>query len=337
MTGRQAEELGRQRDEQCLEWLKLHKERPARTLGRELRQQWPELFPNIEAARQWVLRTFGRSGRPRKETKSLHRPPREAGYIPESVRAVPEDIEFREPHKWMVLGDIHAPFHDAAALETMLEAAREAGCDALYLNGDVADNFHFSRHFKKPLFGSVKEHIGVTIQVLAAVCEGWDRVIYKYGNHDDWYERWLARQDDPDLIQATCRTFPEIFQFEEIGIRETVLENQLALIGKLPILHGHEMQRGFVAPINPARGAFLRIKDTVAINHYHRTSLHIERTGIEGKLVACRSLGCACQLRASYSPMTNWNHGFATVEVRKDGTYTFENFGLDHEYNVFQT
>ena len=37
------------------------------------------------------------------------------------------------------------------------------------------------------------------------------------------------------------------------------------------------------------------------------------------------STGCLCDLHPDYRPLNNWNHGFAIVEVAKDGTFQVQN------------
>ena len=95
-------------------------------------------------------------------------------------------------------------------------------------------------------------------------------------------------------------------------------------VGKLYLIHGHEYKFSISNPVNPARGLFLRAKTLAATSHFHQTSQHSERD-LTGKVVSTWSIGCACNLRPSYSPINNWNHGFAICDLQADGSFVLAN------------
>jgi hypothetical protein len=104
-------------------------------------------------------------------------------------------------------------------------------------------------------------------------------------------------------------------------------EKRIVMLGKLPVLHGHELPKGLATPVNPARGAFLRAIDCLMIGHQHRTSEHTETT-LTGKMITCWSTGCLSHLHPDYAPINRWNHGAATVTVDDEGNFTVDNFRL---------
>ena len=62
------------------------------------------------------------------------------------------------------------------------------------------------------------------------------------------------------------------------------------------------------------------------INDLHNPSHHNE-VSMSGRMVGAWSLGCLCQLRPDYSPMTgNAQHGFAHVTIEDGGDFLFRNF-----------
>ena len=99
------------------------------------------------------------------------------------------------------------------------------------------------------------------------------------------------------------------------------------MVGKLPILHGHEKGAGFAAPVNQARGAFLRLHHTVLEGHGHRTSAHCE-PDMFGKECFTWSTGCLAELRPEYSRFAKYNHGFATVDVEPSGEFQVLNLRI---------
>lgn len=91
------------------------------------------------------------------------------------------------------------------------------------------------------------------------------------------------------------------------------------------VTHGHLLIKGIFAPVNPARGAFLRAKDSIIISHVHNPSSHTEKT-IKGKIIATYSTGCMCELNPDYNPFgNNFGHGFAHITVENNGEYHVDN------------
>ncbi len=105
-------------------------------------------------------------------------------------------------------------------------------------------------------------------------------------------------------------------------------ENVLVKMGKLKVTHGHLLIKGIIAPVNSARGAFLKAKASVLIGHVHKISTHSETT-ITGKVITCYSTGCLCELNPLYSPFgNNYTHGFAHVRIHSNGHYSVQNLQI---------
>ncbi len=106
------------------------------------------------------------------------------------------------------------------------------------------------------------------------------------------------------------------------------------MLGKLPALHGHELFKGgFFAPVNIARGAYLRTQHTVVVGHSHRTSTHVE-PDMWGREVAVWSVGCLSALNPRYNRFAKSNHGFAMVSIAADGDFDFENYRISKDWKV---
>ena len=148
------------------------------------------------------------------------------------------------------------------------------------------------------------------------------RIIYKEGNHDERLGNFI-RQKAIELYDEEVFGLVPLFGLSELGI-EFVNRKSEILLGKLTLLHGHELPKGMTNSVNPARGAFLRTTATVAVGHHHRTSKHTEMA-MGGKLIGCWSIGCLCSLRPLFEPNNKWNHGCAVVELRSNGDFNFDN------------
>jgi hypothetical protein len=70
-------------------------------------------------------------------------------------------------------------------------------------------------------------------------------------------------------------TLKVILKLDEKGI-ELVTDRKPVKIGKLTVLHGHELNGS--GGVNPARATFLKTIDNVLIGHVHRSSQHTEPT-----------------------------------------------------------
>ena len=99
---------------------------------------------------------------------------------------------------------------------------------------------------------------------------------------------------------------------------------QIAKAGKLHLLHGHEFGHSVFSPVNPARGLYMRAKESSIIGHHHQTSEHSEKS-LSGEVVTTWSIGALCGLSPEYMPFNKWNHGFARVEVQENGNYIVHN------------
>ncbi len=98
--------------------------------------------------------------------------------------------------------------------------------------------------------------------------------------------------------------------------------------GKLNILHGDKLIRGVFAPVNAARGVFIRAKTNTIIAHVHTVSEHSEGD-LNGERVGCWSMGCLCQLNPRFDVHnTKHIHGFAQVLVEPNGNFQVKNFKI---------
>jgi hypothetical protein len=97
----------------------------------------------------------------------------------------------------------------------------------------------------------------------------------------------------------------------------------MVMAGKLPIFHGDEFRALSIA-VNPARGLYLRAKTWALCGHYHNTSEHTPKD-CHGTYLTCWSVGCLCDLSPDWNPYGNWNHGFALIDIEKNGQFTVTN------------
>jgi hypothetical protein len=127
----------------------------------------------------------------------------------------------------------------------------------------------------------------------------------------------------PALFKLAGVGLPTWLGLADVGV-EWVQDKRVVALGKLNVIHGHEYKGGVSTPVNPARGVYLKARSVVLCGHWHRTSTHHERN-IRDRSEAAWSVGCACGLKPKWMPLNNWTHGYALVELAKDGTFRVDN------------
>lgn len=297
-----------------------------RTLAKYLITNYPELYEGDSEAARRILRYWaGKSGkRDRKKVgdKSLFR----GDYVmPVSVH-IKRTPHILDPGSWLIMSDVHVPFHSQKAIDICLEYAKMQKVTGILLNGDAQDCNALSTFFvEKRDFIKEVEWMSDFINILKIEFPNIP-IIWKPGNHEDRLVQYYA-YNAPQLVGLPVSTMDEILGLEKRGILYLV-RKQKVMAGKLPILHGHELRGGGANLVSPARWLFLKTKHNAMCSHFHRTSSHRERT-IERKSIVTWTTGCLCELDPDYSPeANNWTHGFAIVHFDKSGQFEVSNLEI---------
>lgn len=314
-----------------------HPDAPAQTLARRLVAESNGAI-TLHAARHRIARQFGVNGvKDRARSRpTVPRPPRQAGQV---FTMPASQADSWEPHVLGVTGavgilsDIHVPFHSEVALRAAVDALVGDKIQALVLNGDTADFYAISRWTKNPAKRNFRGELQAIRELL-----GWIRqtfpdipIVFKSGNHEERWRLWLY-QHAPEISDEKEMGLDNWLRIREYHM-ELVEDQRPIMAGKLPILHGHEKGKGISAPVNQARGAFLRLHHTVLEGHGHRTSGHCE-PDMFGSEVFCWSTGCLCDLRPEYARINKWNHGYALCHVHGDGSFDVSNLRITADGKV---
>lgn len=226
----------------------------------------------------------------------------------------------------LILSDIHLPYQDNQALELAINYGIENKVNAVYLNGDTLDMYQASRFIKDRRLRDLAGELEICRNFLKLLQDTFNCPIYfKIGNHEARWEHYLMLKA-PELLGVDDFKLEQLLRFREFGVT-LVKDKQIAMAGKLPILHGHEWFGGFAPPVNPARGLFLKAKESCLIGHHHRTSEHTEKS-LSGEVTTTWSTGCLCGLEPEYAPYNNYNHGFAHLKTFNDGNYELKNMRI---------
>lgn len=310
-----------------------HRDMPTRTLARLIRTQNPLDFTET-GARTMVQRIRGEHKTyPIKNTSHLHTTEMEKKMRIQNNFKLPEsDYQKIEPfyvpklnNNILFLTDIHLPYQDNKAVEIALNYGINHNVNAIYLNGDTMDFYQASRFIKDRRLRDLAGELEVGREFLKMLKETFNcPIYYKIGNHEERWENYL-RTKAPELLGIADFELSNLLRFREYGVTE-IKGKQITYMGKLALLHGHEFGQSVFSPVNPARGLYVRAKDSSVIGHHHQTSEHTEKS-LNGEIVKTWSVGCLCGLSPEYYPYNKWNHGFARIQTDGDA-YEIDNLSI---------
>jgi predicted phosphodiesterase len=325
------------KQEVVVEYIKRFPDLPNRTLASLIFTREEGLFTSIEEARSVVRYYKGANGQKNKKhvennnlgVKLEHSTIKE-GLRKLNIISKAEDMQHVSlgKGKYLILSDIHIPFHDENALAAALEWGVNNSIDTVILNGDFLDCYDVSRFSKEIRRPKISEELEAGRNFLAYLRELFPsaNIYFKLGNHEERMRAYILRnaRELADLDDVTLETLLRLRNYNVIPVGREMIN-----LGKLAVLHGHELGESVFSPVNPARGFFLKAKSSTIVGHYHQVSHHSE-SNLHGEQVGVWSMGCLCNLSPDYRPyaFTKWAHGFACVTVNEDLTFHVENFKI---------
>ena len=244
--------------------------------------------------------------------------------LPEGTKRDYTPMELPDGSVIGILSDIHIPHHDSPALECAIDWLVDQEPGVILLNGDILDCYQVSSFDRDPASDSMTDEILKGRMFLAGLRKVFPkaRIIWREGNHEYRLKRFLMSHA-PVLLGVADFEIPHLLRFAEHRV-EWLADKRIIKAGKLAILHGHELSNGLTAPVNPARGLWMKFKDSAIMGHCHQTSEHTEKTG-NGKLMGCWTVASLCDLNPPYRPINNFGHGCALVTIYKGGDFHVEN------------
>ncbi len=216
-----------------------------------------------------------------------------------------------------VCGDVHVPYHDAAAVKACVRAAGEFKPDVFVMNGDLLDFEALSRFLSNPrTVSDPQKELDVGAAMLrrfeAAVGSKCRRV-FLLGNHEERLEKYLTKNAPQllslrslnlsDLLGLAGWTVVQYPQFHKIGglivqhgvsYGSTTIDRNIAKFGGFDCVQGHSHR----------------------ISQRYVTSLHGTHSSVEG--------GCLCKLEQPYSKHNNWQQGWVTHDEKGLRTHAYQ-------------
>lgn len=295
---------------------------PTLKLARIMRNENKLSFKDVEEARSFLRYIEGKCIKGNKVTHPCPERPRNPYNLPHSDESQYEPFLITGYKRIAVFSDIHIPYHSVEALTAAIRFCKKEKPDAILLNGDTIDCHRLSRFIKDPNKRNFADELNDFKQLFNVLQKEFRcKIFFKIGNHEERYENFLFEKAK-ELAGVEEFDFENILKARANGV-EIISNRRVMKIGELYGIHGHEYIGGISAPVNPARGLFLRGKVSCFQGHNHQTSEHTEPT-MSGKMITTWSIGCLSELHPAYMPLNKWNHGFAIIDT--DGrNYEFRN------------
>ena len=305
------------------------------TMAKKLFADNPLVWKSVETVRSAIRAIKGKNQGKREYTdKSLY-VEKTFNYNPYKLPDSEEKI--REPYilpvadnNILLISDLHIPYHNIQAITLALDYGKEQKVNTIIINGDLMDFYQMSRFEKDPRKRSIKFEFDSTKAFLVILRDAFPdaRIYWLKGNHDVRYEHWLMAKA-PEVFDDPYYQLEERLRLNEQRIH-LIGDKILVKAGKLHIHHGHLFFRGFMAPVNSARGLYLKAKESTICGHVHKCSEHSE-SNLSGDLITCWTTGCLAELSPDYSPFANnYSHGFAHIRVDEHRNYSVRNFRITH-------
>jgi predicted phosphodiesterase len=236
---------------------------------------------------------------------------------------MPKDVK-----TYVVLADIHYPKVNKPTLNAVLDFLSHNQVDGLVFQGDQLDFENISHHTKgKPLYrirrGFMNDVEGFDRDVLTPIETLLKPYCEKYwivGNHERFQDDLIEEQ--PELENVV--DYRRMLQLDTRGYHFIPLGHAIRL-GKLNIVHGEILSgTGNQAGMYPARKAVELYAGNVLAAHSHAPQLFTKISPVEHTQKWQGAVnGILGDLNPSYlrNRPTAFSHGFAIVELHRDGTY----------------
>jgi hypothetical protein len=241
------------------------------------------------------------------------------------------EVHAHRPITAAVIGDLHFPFEDPAAMSLAKKIIDSSKPEIVIINGDLVDFFGISRFPVPPIrraqFADEIKYARKNLERLRNWAPNalW---VYNEGNHELRLQLNLWRRAPElselllleDELELSKLGIIYLKQPQEPQLREEFVSPQVKL-GKLYITHGHTI-RMWGNAVNIARGIFLRVLKPMAVNHWHRSDVYIQ-TDYEGIPSGAWVIGCLARQRPHWDSGRIWGQSIGIVSVQ-DGYFEMD-------------
>lgn len=214
-------------------------------------------------------------------------------------------------NKFIILSDIHYPYHDEKAIQAALDFLKGHEVNTIVLNGDILDFYDVSSFDKDPSrINSLQTEINLAKGLFKRLrkIKPDARIIFVKGNHCQRLERYLMKH--PELYSLDALKLTNLLQLDKFDIEYS---DKGFKLGSLKIIHG-DIVRKFSC--YTAKAEVERHDCSGCSGHTHRLGVYYQRT--PERSLAWAESGCLCDLNPEYVDCPSWTQGFIYGYIQKD-------------------
>lgn len=216
----------------------------------------------------------------------------------------------------VVMGDLHFPYTDKAAVAVALQVIASISPAAIVLNGDILDCYQISRFSQDPLRKTqLQADIDGCRRCLEEVRDAAPEadIYYTEGNHEErlTHFKWA----NPEASSLSALTIPALLDLKSLSVQWIGARERLEF-GDWVVTHGAMCRSKAGAT---AQGMIDRYGCSGVSNHVHRLAQVSRRT--YARELTWIENGCLCALDMEYLDLPDWLHGFSVLHA--DGSQVY--------------
>jgi predicted phosphodiesterase len=246
----------------------------------------------------------------------------------ESIRGENQTHKKKKLEKWLVVSDVHRPFHNKVLWSKLLQLIKDLG-SSLYgfvLAGDYLDLYTLGSYNTE----SLANLSGLTLQdEYIDGLEGMDdlnkalrkdcKKYFLFGNHEDRYFRHIKEKDNAKYGGALLNPVEALYLHEKgWEVKTDWMSDYFTLGDHLDVIHG------IYTSVNAAKTHLDKTQHSVMFGHTHRVQCFHNGNKAAyniGGLYDIKSKGFNYMQRLQRE---TWANGFAIVNINDDGEFYVE-------------
>jgi predicted phosphodiesterase len=246
----------------------------------------------------------------------------------ESIRGENQTHKKKKLEKWLVVSDVHRPFHNKVLWSKLLQLIKDLG-NSLYgfvLAGDYLDLYTLGSYNTE----SLANLSGLTLQdEYIDGLEGMDdlnkalrkdcKKYFLFGNHEDRYFRHIKEKDNAKYGGALLNPVEALYLHEKgWEVKTDWMSDYFTLGDHLDVIHG------IYTSVNAAKTHLDKTTHSVMFGHTHRVQCFHNGNKAAyniGGLYDIKSKGFNYMQRLQRE---TWANGFAIVNINDDGEFYVE-------------
>lgn len=233
----------------------------------------------------------------------------------------------------VILGDIHAPFHDPRAISIALAIVEDIQPEVIILNGDIIDLYAVSRFNKDPHRAlMLQDELDETREVLSMIRNAAPsaQIVYVEGNHEARMRAYLISRAS-ELAGLSALNLTSLLGLDALGIEYVPSRGRSAYWRYGAVTVGHFDKCSKHSAYTEKQIVDDR-RESIVQNHTHRGGTYYV-TLPSGEILSGVGGFCLCDTNPEYCTDPNWQSGLVVVTKRTESNrfHTEAVPFIDHE------